>query len=1547
MTDSLKHPGYYIHVGLIVALFTGTVAAAAEHRLDSFQEIQLTDVYYSEGVSFGDINGDGTSDAVYGPYWFAGPDFQKKHEIYPAKPQPRKAYADNFFSWVHDFNDDGYGDVLVVGFPGTTAYVYENPGKAGLDRLWKKHEVFDQVSNESPQLINIVGDKRPELVCTRDGYFGYATIDWKQPFKKWTFHAISGQVTAKRFGHGLGVGDIDGDGKQDLLSKDGWFAQPSALKRGAQWKFHEAKFTGPGGAEMYAYDVDGDGDNDVITSLEAHAYGLAWFEQIKKAGRITFQRHLIMGKTPDENRYGLVFTELHTVNLADINGDGLKDIVTGKTYWSHHTGSPMWDAGAVVYWFELVRKPNGGVDWIPRQVAAETGVGRQVVVGDINNDKLPDIIVGGMKGAHVLLHEQKTVDDAAWKAAQPQSRKQLASGLSPQEAAEHMTVPEGFQVTLTAGEPQVHQPVAFSIDSRGRLWVAEAHTYPVRAPEGQGKDKIIILEDTDGNGSFDSRKVFIDGLNLVSGMEVGFGGVWVGAAPYLMFIPDRDGDDKPDSKPEILLDGFGYRDTHETLNAFIWGPDGWLYGCHGVFTYSNVGRPGTPDKDRIPLNAGVWRYHPTRHEFEVFAWGTSNPWGLDFNDRGQSFITACVIPHLWHMIQGGRYHRQGGQHFNPHIYDDIKTIAKHRHYVGNIRDHAWWGQEPDAPPDTLAAGGGHAHCGAMIYLGDNWPQRYRNQIFMHNIHGNRMNNDVLARKGSGYVGDRAPDLMLANDRWFRGINMKYGPDGSVYLIDWYDRNACHRTNPEIWDRTNGRIYNISYGEADWDGKDPSKKSDAELVALHLHENEWYVRNARRILQERAAGGWFGGKVHKALHRLVRDQKDVAKKLRAIWTLHVTGGLTADDLNSLMQHEDEYVRGWAIQLELEDRAASPAVLRRMAEMARSDSSQVVRLYLASALQRLPLEQRWEIAAALIEHAEDIDDHNLPLLSWYGIEPLVPGDTSRAMALATASKIPLVKRFIIRRAAADNNTLEAVVNLLAKTKTRETRLLILEEMLGAFQGRVKIPMPKSWTPAYDILAKSSDAAIRDRADQVAVALGDQRIFPRMRQRLTDRKGETEKRKQALAILVRGRDPQAVGAYQAVLGEAPLRGAAIRALAAFDDPQTPSLVLAEYAKMTDAEKRDAVNTLVSRPAYAMVLLNAVQKKKVPRTDLHAYNVQQLLRFNDKKLNSRIGEVWGKIRATSRDKKALIARHKGMLTAAELKKADASHGRQIFTKTCASCHTLFGEGGKVGPDITGSNRANLDYILENVLDPSAVLGKDYRLTVIATVDGRVVSGLVQKETDSALTVRTINDTIIVAKEDIEERRLSDQSIMPDGLLGAFKPEEIRDLIAYLASPTQVAQRGPQAPIDPKTKRVVGALEGEAMKIIGKTAGNARSQAMNGFRKDRWSGNDHLWWTGAKPGARLDVEVPVKQTGQLQLEIVLTRARDYAIVQLSLDGKKLGGPIDLYNAPDVINTGVLTFPVGALTAGDHKLTVEIIGAHPKAAKAYMVGLDYVRLRQP
>jgi putative membrane-bound dehydrogenase-like protein len=608
------------------------------------------------------------------------------------------------------------------------------------------------------------------------------------------------------------------------------------------------------------------------------------------------------------------------------------------------------------------------------------------------------------------------------------------AGLSGEAAARAMSVPKGFSVRLAASEPDVVRPIGFALDDRGRLWVAEAHTYPVRAPDGQGKDRILILEDTNGDGTLDSRQVFVEQLNLVSGIEVGFGGVWVGAAPNLLFIPIEEGTDRPAGPPQVMLDGWGAQDTHETLNTLTWGPDGWLYGTHGVFTHSNVGRPGASDGERQRLNAGIWRFHPTRHVFEVFAEGTSNPWGLDFNDYGHAFTTACVIEHLFHVVQGARYKRQAGKHFNPYIYDDIKTVADHVHWMGRKGPHA-------GNSRSDAAGGGHAHAGAMIYLGgDNWPREYRETIFMNNIHGARTNTDRLQRKGSGYAASHGQDFLKANDSWSQLLNFRYGPDGSVHVIDWYDKNQCHSTNPDVHDKTLGRIYKISHERDRWVRVDLNKLSSEALADLQLHRNDWYVRHARRILQERGPDS----KAHVRLKAMLRDHPDVTRKLRALWALHVSGGLSEQDLLELLGHDSEYVRSWAVYLLVEGKQPSEDALRRFARLAQQDTSPLVRLYLASALQRVPAEKRWDVVTGLVARGEDADDQNQPLMVWYAAEPLAEADMSRALALSLESKLPRIFSFTVQRIASirTQDALRVLTDRLGRTEDSAQQMELLE-------------------------------------------------------------------------------------------------------------------------------------------------------------------------------------------------------------------------------------------------------------------------------------------------------------------------------------------------------------------------------------------------------------------------------------------------------------------------------------------------------------------------
>ena len=1034
------------------------------------------------------------------------------------------------------------------------------------------------------------------------------------------------------------------------------------------------------------------------------------------------------------------------------------------------------------------------------------------------------------------------------------------AGLSGDEAAKAMVVPPGFSVQCAAQEPDVKQPIAMAIDDRGRIWIAEAYEYPVRAKGDKGRDRILIFEDTDLDGTLDKRTVFYEGLNLVSGLELGFGGVWVGAAPYLLFIPDKDYDDQADGEPVKLLDGWGWHDTHETLNSFIWGPDGWLYGCHGVFTHSKVGKPGTPEEKRIPINAGIWRYHPVRHEFEVFAEGTSNPWGVDFNEYGQAFATACVIPHLYHIIPGGRYQRQAGQHFNPYTYDDIKTIAEHRHYTGNQ-----WNDDNRRQSDTL--GGGHAHAGCMIYQGGAWPEKYRGQVFMSNIHGNRLNVDVLTPKGSGYVGSYSPDFLLTRDQASQMLYLTYGPDGQVWVIDWYDMQACHRPEANVHDRSNGRIYRIVYNDVKPVKVDLRSKSNAQLVDLLKHENEWYVRHARRLLQERAAETKLtAAELADLLERDPAGPKG-ARELRDYWLVHSAFGVNAylrafAERNGKNEEERADIHrdmiglsmfdpsvsdvqcAWSILLLAEDdRSSRPGLEGFFQKVAAERRSSIVRLGIAAAIQKLPLDARWNILEALTSHPEDAADHNLPLMYWYAMEPLAEVDPARALALAMTAgeNIPILKEYMIRRIGAGDpeKSLALLVDGLKNAKDDATRLTFLRGMNESLKGRRDAKMPAGWQDVSAAIGKFANGEMKLQLAALSVAFGDVATVKSLLDLARDAKVPVEERRQAIRILVSAKAENTSHMLRHVVNDEPaLRGDAIRGLAGFDDENTPAALLRVYSDLTAAERRDALATLASRPAFATALLDAVAGGKVPASHLTADLVTNLRNLNDEALNKRIEQVWGVIRSSPEDVAKQIKAYKRLVLASPSSQPLAPSpslelGRAVYAKTCQVCHTLFGTGAKIGPDLTGSNRQNLDYLLQNIVDPSAVMAREYQPLIVRLGDGRTITGIKKEETADSLTLVTQNESLVVAKDDIEAQKQSDKSMMPDNQLVQFTAHEIRSLVAYL-------QAGGQTPMQATADNVATFYDGKTLagwvgdeklwsvengEIVGKTDGLAKNE--------------------------------------------------------------------------------------------------------------------------
>jgi len=962
---------------------------------------------------------------------------------------------------------------------------------------------------------------------------------------------------------------------------------------------------------------------------------------------------------------------------------------------------------------------------------------------------------------------------------------ELKDGLGPKEALAAFTLPEGFRIVQSAAEPDVRQPVAMTVDEKGRVWVAEAYEYPTRAQGDTGKDRILIFEDKDGDGVFDGRKVFAEGLNLVSGLEVGLGGVWVGAAPYLIFIPDKDGDDVPDGKPEILLDGFGWQDTHETLNAFNWGPDGWLYGCHGIFTHSKVGKPGTPDADRVPMNAAVWRYHPLRKEFEVFSQGASNPWGIDFNDHGQAFITACVVPHLYHVIQGARYQRQAGQHFDPQTYEDIKTCADHLHYKGDI-----WANSRDGSSSDL--GGGHAHCGLCIYQGDNFPEEYRGKLLFNNLHGHRINQEKVERTGSGFVGRHQPDLAFSNDRQHMGISLRYGPDGGMYLSDWYDSQTCHNPNGETWNRTNGRIYKITYGQPGKRTVDLNKSSDVELAKFQLHRNEWFVRQGRKVLQGRASRGALDPAAVAALREILAKNPDDTRRLRAMWTLHAVAGLGESDLLELAKDASEYVRGWSIQLLTEDKRLSGPAKARFVTMAKEDGSQLVRLYLAAVLQRIPEGDRWEIAEGLISHAEDAQDANLPLMVWYGVSDLVPLDAGRAMALAKASKIPKVRDFTFRRLSESKEGREQVL-AFAVANSGDGELLggLLRGLSMAVAKESSLDEPDCWKEAEPVFAKLQKTGPKRDLEIVSTAFGDEKAKERFIRTISNPEEKREARTAALAALVRMRMEGLPDLVMKLAGNAgdPQRGEWIKSLGTMKDGKIAAFLLKLLPELGDVERGLACQSLSMTKDGATALAVGLAYSKVKKSDISAFAARQMRSYDVALITGAVEKYWGNISgATPEEKIKEMERWRKILRPEVLAKADLAKGRLLFQGTCFACHQLFGEGMKIGPDLTGSNRGNLDYLLENIVDPNGVVGIDYQLHTIEKKDGQVVSGLLKEKTATTLSLAIPGGAAVdVSAAEVKRHDIAVTSMMPEGLIANLGEEQVRDLIGYLQSPAQV----------------------------------------------------------------------------------------------------------------------------------------------------------------
>lgn len=956
---------------------------------------------------------------------------------------------------------------------------------------------------------------------------------------------------------------------------------------------------------------------------------------------------------------------------------------------------------------------------------------------------------------------------ALWGIAQQEALD--AEFLSPNAAAEQMTLKAGYQVNAWAGEPMVTQPMAFAWDDRGRLWVAENRDYESRSTgfSASGDSRIVILEDVDRDGTADKRTVFLEGIAFPSALAVGFDGLFLGAPPHLMFVPDRDRNDRADVEDlEILLTGWGIRDRHETINSLHWGPDGWLYGLEGFATSSVIRKPAPgaqiygylddfPEdllmSEGTPINGGVWRYHPVRDRFEVVAHGFSNPWGIDYDAHGEFFISACVIPHLFHVVPGGLYQRQGGVHFNPYAYQDIAPIVDHRHRS--------------------------AHGGARVYQSDAFGAEETGKLFMANIHEHAVLSDILVPQGSGYLAQHGDEFMMAHNAQWVGFSLEIGPEGGMYVLDWHDADIC---GADVLDKDTGRIFRITPENSraeEWDGRydDLYTLPDSSLAKLQTSPSDWHTRRARVLLQFRASTRDIDPAAIGYLRSMYGSDASVALRLKAMWSLYVTESLSQDDLLSALADEEAHVRAWAVRF-LTDDNLSEAARMQLEEAADHEKSQVVRKYLAAALQRIPEEARWSMADVLLQKEEDSGDHNIPTLLWLGIEPLVSDNPERAIELAIASELPIITEFIGRRLV-DAEQLETLTTALGEYRNEH----LLRGMLQGLDGISDATAPESWPDAYRRLRRKRATA--DLATEVAQRFGDAEATRRQMDVILDANQPIDARRSALQSVAPRQSDVLRNALADLMEEDAMRIEAIRAVAAYEDEELGQILLERFRNWDLLTRQEAIQTLASRPVYGWMLVEALEKGDMTRADIPAWVARQMRRV----VGSGFVEIWGPIDEMTGDKASQYANYEQLLASSD--PGDIETGEGIFDRACRACHQMNGQGGLTGPDLTGANRTSIPYLLSNLIEPDEFIQEDYRMVIVTTRDGRTYVGSIVVENDRQLTIRPVGlPNVVLSRADVQSIDVSEESLMPEGLLDRLSETELVDLFTYL-------QRAPSSP--------------------------------------------------------------------------------------------------------------------------------------------------------
>lgn len=977
--------------------------------------------------------------------------------------------------------------------------------------------------------------------------------------------------------------------------------------------------------------------------------------------------------------------------------------------------------------------------------------------------------------------------------------------LTPEETVARMKVAPEFEVKLFAGEPQLVNPIAFTIDEKGRVWVVECFEYPSKAGKRVPRDRIVILEDTDGDGACDKRTVFAEGkdfpvpeerkkaglgaFDMASGIEVGHGGVFVGAPPYLWHIENKD--DKP-GKFDVLLKGFGSQDTHETLNTFQWGPDGWLYGLHGVFTQSDVTPHGQADGPVTRLNGAVWRYHPTKKTFEVFAEGTSNPWGMDWrNTDGQFILACCVIPHLYHIVPGGIYKRQAGASYNPHVYG----------YLDEICDH------------TFHKESGWAHAGLISLDAPHIPKKYHDSVIFGSIHGCSVKQNVLKPKGSTFTASRGDDFLVSGDKNFRPINMKWGPNGDIYLIDWHDQNPCHQAAADSWDYERGRVYRIQVkGREGRKAEDLGKKSDKELVRLldtrhdlPTNPTPYDIRTAQRLVIERIGRRPADPALSKPLEDVtvsltsIGARAQLAEYRRSLLETIVPGA----ELKKLRDVQPRRTPILAVILRSlgGDDAVTARNVAGLAEMAADSPDPMFRRELASAALRLADKHDvTPLVRALLARKEDANDPVIPQLVWLAYEKGLTraakdgakndGDdpTDRELAWLVEQSpnnifvrdqiVPKVMRRLV--ATGKPADLKRCVAFVAGLKDAHSREKALDGLAVALAGQT-VTAPEEWAALQAEVVKANDPKLVPLVNKLAVSFRDPAAVKRAVAAATGA-GKSDARAEAVRQLGQLRVPETLPVVLDLVkkdGDAAVRAEAARALAAFDDPRVPAELVGAWKGLPPAVRPDVVNTLASRKEWAKALLTAMAAGTIDRAAVTDNTILRVQAFKDGELNRLVEKAWGRTRPTPAELTATIDKARASLHEAP---GSFARGRLVFEANCAKCHKFDGKGAEVGPPLEGAAR-DIEYILTNVIDPNRVIGAPYFLRTARLLDGTVQQGVLAEEDDKSLTLKQENGVLRkIAKDELDGPvQVVEKSLMPEGLGYNMSAQDFRDLVRYL----------------------------------------------------------------------------------------------------------------------------------------------------------------------